>query len=174
MVADYGHGFLNTKIIDEICDKDKFLALNVQCNAGNYGYNFVSKYSNAEFITIDEREIKLESRNRDTDVNVLIKQLSKRIRVDSIIVTRGSAGSTSFSELTDCFDTPAFADKIVDRVGAGDAYFAIASMFAARDRPLKEIAFVGNVVGAIAVEVVGNKFPVSKIQLKKSIISLLK
>jgi bifunctional ADP-heptose synthase (sugar kinase/adenylyltransferase) len=43
IVADYGHGLLSEKAITLLCEKAPFLALNVQVNPGNYGFNLVSR-----------------------------------------------------------------------------------------------------------------------------------
>ena len=69
---------------------------------------------------------------------------------------------------------PAFATKVVDRVGAGDAVFAVSALCAAQQAPMEVIGFIGSVVGAEAVATVGNKRSIERVSLFKHIESLLK
>jgi len=62
----------------------------------------------------------------------------------------------------------------VDRVGAGDAFLAVTALAAAQGAPGEMIGFIGNVVGAEAVEIVGNDKAIDKLKIKKCIVSLLK
>ncbi|MCH7618137.1 MAG: adenylyltransferase/cytidyltransferase family protein [Candidatus Marinimicrobia bacterium] len=174
LVCDYGHGLISDKTISIISEKARYIALNVQCNAGNFGYNFISKYPRAEFITIDESELRLENRSRFGDVDDLLRSVYDKMECSRIIVTQGASGSTAYSEETRHVKAPALAGNIVDRVGAGDAYFAISSLLGAKGYPLDLVSFIGNAVGALAVKIVGNKEPISKVALNKTLISLLK
>ncbi|MBW1988973.1 MAG: hypothetical protein JRI97_05440, partial [Deltaproteobacteria bacterium] len=57
---------------------------------------------------------------------------------------------------------PIFSSKVVDTVGAGDAVFSFCAPCWARGADPEMTAFVGNVVGAIAVGIVCNKRPVAR------------
>ena len=61
IINDFGHGLLTTNIRNIIQKKSKFLALNCQTNSSNVGYNFITKYKIADYITIDEPEATLSS-----------------------------------------------------------------------------------------------------------------
>jgi len=69
---------------------------------------------------------------------------------------------------------PAFARKVVDTVGAGDAFFAIAAPLAAAGGDIDRIGFIGNVVGALKVEIVGHRRSIDKPSLIKALTGLLK
>jgi sugar/nucleoside kinase (ribokinase family) len=62
---------------------------------------------------------------------------------------------------------------VVDTVGAGDAFCALATLAAARALPIEEATFIGQLAGAQAVRVAGNAEPVSKAKLLKSGMTLL-
>ena len=64
---------------------------------------------------------------------------------------------------------PSFTARIVDRVGAGDALLAVASLCAASGVPIDLTGFIGNAVGARAVETVGNRNVVSPEDLWRQI-----
>jgi sugar/nucleoside kinase (ribokinase family) len=63
---------------------------------------------------------------------------------------------------------------VVDTMGAGDAYLAIAAPLAAMGVTNEIIGFIGNVVGAQKVEIVGHRKSVNKIATLKAINALLK
>src|SRR6202008_3829788 len=44
IVADYGHGMLGPRAIEVLASGCKFLAVNTQSNAGNHGFNLISRY----------------------------------------------------------------------------------------------------------------------------------
>ena len=52
---------------------------------------------------------------------------------------------------------PALAEKVVDRMGAGDAFLAATAPLAWAGAPAEVIALVGNIAGAIKVSKVGNQ-----------------
>ena len=70
--------------------------------------------------------------------------------------------------------TPVFSTKVVDTIGAGDAFFAFTAPCFAKGLPLDLVSFLGNVVGALAVQIVCNKRAIEKDELLKFINSLIK
>lgn len=174
IVADYDHGLITPKIIDILTNCTPFLAVNTQINAANIGFHSISKYNHADYVCIHEGEIRLDQRNRTGDLRDLVRDLSSRMNNPSVMITRGSNGSLFYRRNEGFTSCPAFAVKIVDRLGAGDAVLALTSLMAANKVPSDSISFVGNLVGADAVSIVGNKRAVDRIKLIKSITSLMK
>ncbi|MCH7955179.1 MAG: adenylyltransferase/cytidyltransferase family protein [Candidatus Marinimicrobia bacterium] len=174
LVCDYGHGLISENTINSLCKTKTHLAVNVQSNAGNYGYNFISKYPKANIVTVDESELRLENRNKYGEIKDLLENVYEKMDYGQIIVTRGANGSSAFSKETGHIKAPALAGNIVDRMGAGDTFFSLSSLLSAKGVPLEIVSFIGNAVGALAVKIVGNKEPITKILLKKTLISLLK
>jgi len=174
IVADYGHGMISSEIVDVLCDRAKFLAINAQVNAGNHGFNTVSKYRRADFISLSEKEIRLEARNPSGDLQDIVRKTARALGCPRVLITRGNEGSLSYSETEGFFKVPAFAIKTVDRVGAGDAVFAICSMCAAVGAPMEVVGLVGNAVGTEAVGIVGNQRFIERAPLMKHIEALLK
>ncbi len=174
IVADYDHGLLTPKVIDLLTEKSRFLAVNTQINAANMGFHTISKYAFADYVCIHEGEIRLDQRSRKGDLKDLIRVLASRMGDPSIMITRGSNGSIFYRRDEGFAFCPAFAVKIVDRVGAGDAVLALTSVTSADNVPADVISFVGNLVGADAVSIVGNKRAIDRVKLMKSITSLMK
>jgi rfaE bifunctional protein nucleotidyltransferase chain/domain len=174
VVADYGHGMVTPAAADLLCRKAKFLAINTQVNAGNTGFNTISKYRRADYICVSERELRLEARSREKDLREIVEDVSIRFSCPRLMITRGERGSLLYSKSEGFSETPAFTGRVVDRVGAGDAVFAITALCAVQDAPIEVIGFIGNCVGAQAVGVVGNRTPVDRVALSRYIECLMK
>ena len=93
---------------------------------------------------------------------------------DCLITTLGKSGSIGITREGGANRTPIFSSKVVDTIGAGDAYFAFTAPLALRGVPLDLVSFVGNAAGAIAVKIVGNRRPVEKGELLEFVATLLR
>lgn len=173
VVTDYGHGMITPEIVDLLCDHDRFLAINTQTNAANQGYNTVSKYRRADFICVSEKELRLEARSRNKDLRLIITETAEKLSCERMLITRGQHGCLCYRKGEGFFDIPSFTNRIVDRVGAGDALLAVSSLCAAQSAPMEIIGFIGNVVGAQAVEIVGNRNAVNSATVLGQIESFL-
>lgn len=174
IVVDYGHGLLNEEAINELTQKAKFLAVNTQSNAGNNGFKCISQYPKADFVAIANRELQLNYRQKHLTSHEQLQRLDKQYDYKNIMITNGSRGAYACKQHEMIYTVPAFATKIVDRVGAGDAVLAITSLFAYQDAPAELIAFAGNIVGAQAVSIMGNKRFIEKVPLMKHLSHMLK
>lgn len=173
IVNDFGHGLLTKKMISVICKKARYLALNVQANSANFGYNLIFKYPKADFICIDNQEIRLATHDKFSQLQPLIRKIYQKMKCSFIIVTQGSRGSLSYSTKSGFISSPALSDRIVDRVGAGDAFFAITSPCVFIGMSPELVSFLGNVAGALKVQIVGNKKQIELDDLVKFINRLL-
>ena len=69
---------------------------------------------------------------------------------------------------------PAMSKSVVDTVGAGDAFFAVTAPLASVGAPLNQVGFIGNIAGALKVNIVGHQRSVEKVDVLKSITALVK
>lgn len=173
MVNDFGHGFLTPKLIRLIARNAKLLALNVQANSANYGFNIVTKYPRADIATTDIHEIRLATHDRYSDVLKLSKAVARHLHTDTLIITRGAEGATGYNKDKGFVSVPALTDTIIDRVGAGDALYSVIAPCLAGGMDLPTALFVGNAAAAIKIQTVGNKSPVTFDDLKGFITRLL-
>jgi rfaE bifunctional protein nucleotidyltransferase chain/domain len=174
VVADYGHGMLSASAIDVLCKLSRFLAVNTQSNAGNHGFNMISKYPRADYVCLAQREVALETRNQQLTDEEMAEHVSAKLDCARVMITRGSAG-TLYHTLPDRFTrVPALATRIVDRIGAGDAVLCVTALCAAMDAEPEVTAFLGNVVGAEAVAILGNQRSVERIPTIRHVECLLK
>ncbi len=174
VVSDFGHGLLSKNLIKLICQKSKYLAVNVQTNSANIGFNLVTKYPSANCVCIDEMELRYATHDKLGDLRTHAKKVYSQMNCDHIIATRGPHGSICYSEEAGYHNTPAFAYRVVDAIGAGDAFFAYVGPCFAAGLPQELTAFVGNAVGSLAVQIVCNREPVNFVELSKFITRLLK
>tara|TARA_Y100000591_G_C21855074_1_gene715015 strand:+ start:6080 stop:7603 length:1524 start_codon:yes stop_codon:yes gene_type:complete len=169
IISDYGHGFISKKIAKYISKQSVFTSLNAQINASNMAYHTMNNYYDIDCAIINETELRHELRDRESNIKTLMKQLSQRLKADSLVVTRGSDGAIFFDTIKNKFyECPAFAAQIVDKIGAGDAMLALlsCSIKAGFDEDLA--LFMGSLAAAQSVETIGNSTPVAKNQLLKT------
>jgi rfaE bifunctional protein nucleotidyltransferase chain/domain len=174
--TDFGHGLIGPQIVDDLISTSRFLAVNTQSNSANMGYNLITRYPRADYICIDGPEARLALSDRVSAAGDIVYHLAARLpRCSKLIVTQGRHGCMTFERDQLAVHTiPAVARKIVDTVGAGDAFLAVTSPLVAAGMPMDLVGFVGNVVGALKVEIVGHRRAVDKVALIKDLNGLLK
>jgi len=175
VVSDYGHGFITKKVSNRISRSNKFVALNAQINANNVGYHSLNNYRNINFVIINERELRHELRDRHGNLKILIKKLCKKNNIKDLVVTRGSLGAILYNKNQNNFYyCPAFADKVLDKIGAGDTMLtqSFISLLRSKDRNLSLL--LGSLAAAETIKSYGNKDSVTKEVFLKSIKHLLK
>ncbi len=162
LVSDFGHGFITPKIFDTIQKHAKVLAVNTQTNAANSGYNLITKYNNSHYVCLDEGEVRLAAQQKYQDIETVAKEIRQALNANYFMVTLGKKGSIGVNHENELNHTPIFSTKVLDTIGAGDAYFAYTAPCFAKGMPLDLVSFIGNATGAIAVQIMGNKKSVEK------------
>jgi bifunctional ADP-heptose synthase (sugar kinase/adenylyltransferase) len=174
VVADFGHGLLGPSTIQILGEKANYLALNTQNNSINNGYNLVTRYPRADYICIDEEETRLAGRDRFGPIEKIVSGISNQLGCKMMTTTRGYRGSLTHTPPAVFVQTPVFSREVVDPTGAGDAYFALTAACACQGYPPELVGFIGNVIGALAVRIVGNKQPVSQADVFRYIETLMR
>ena len=173
VVSDFGHGAISQYMIDILTRNAPFLAVNTQSNAGNRGFNTITKYPKADYVSLAEHEIRLEMRDTTGKLFPMMHKLSHDMSCRHFVVTRGKKGCMLTDSQGALFQVPGFSQEVVDRVGAGDAFFVMTSLFSVLDAPGELLGFIGNVVGSLAVSVMGNKKSIEKTSVMEYIHQLL-
>jgi sugar/nucleoside kinase (ribokinase family) len=151
-----------------------FLALNCQTNSNNHGFNIISRqYRRADAFTLDEQELMLSSGHRHLDFSAELKALQKNLGSRYAWLTRGPVQTIGLLENDPPCLCPPLEYDVVDTIGAGDAFFSVAALAAARKLPISISTFIGQLAGAQAVRIVGNARPITKQQLLRTGMSLL-
>jgi len=175
IVTDFGHGLIAPSTIKVLEDNAKFLAVNAQSNSANYGFNLITKYPHADFVCIDAPEARLASGDKHGDIEgVTLTRLANTLSCDNIIITLGKAGCLTYARDHKTNTIPVFTSSVIDTVGAGDAFFAIAAPIVAQGANLKLAGIVGNAAGALKVGIVGHRNSIEKASLIKFLTALFK
>ena len=168
IVSDYGHGLITKKLAKLLCKNSKFLALNAQANASNIGYHSIQKYRGVDCVVMNETELRHELRDKNEKLKILVKKLTNMIKIKDLIVTRGSDGAILYNSFNKKYITcPAFASKVVDKVGAGDSMLSIMSILIKSKFKNIISLFLGSLAGALSVGEMSNKVPIKKTKLLK-------
>ena len=143
-------------------------ALNAQVNASNTGYHSIQKYKGVNCLVINETELRQELRDKNEKLDMLTKKLTKMIGIDNLVITSGSDGALLYSSRgKKYFHCPAFASKVIDKIGAGDSMLSIMSILIKSNFKNIISIFLGSLAGAMSVEEMSNKVPIKKVKLLK-------
>lgn len=156
LAVDYGHGFFTKRIIEFLCEHATFLALNVQTNSTNFGFNLISKFPRADYICLDELEARLEARDRFGPLDGIAHSIAKKMHCGRLGMTLGKNGAL-IAEEKELHRIPARPADVVDTVGTGDAYLAITTPCAASGVPADLTGFIGSVAGSLASTILCNE-----------------
>lgn len=173
VASDFGHGLLTPAAKQRLCESGRFLAVNTQINAANIRFHAISNYPRADYVCVNEGELRLDARNRHNEIGELVAGLAAKMRCDRFLVTQGSFG-VSYFDRGSGYQSPALATTVLDRIGSGDAVLALTSSCVASGMPADMVAFVANVIGAQAVQIMGNRDFVTRVATYKFIETLLK
>jgi rfaE bifunctional protein kinase chain/domain/rfaE bifunctional protein nucleotidyltransferase chain/domain len=174
VVPDYGHGMMTQKIIEYVSKNAPFMAVNTQANAGNRGFNTISRYPKADYVCLNGGEIQLEMRMRQSSFEDMVTEISNRFDCPKYTITLGQAGTLHFDDVLGFTKGPALAVRITDRVGAGDAVLSVTAPLVFKNTPWDIVAFLSNLAGAEAVAELGTSKSVNRATLSKHIDSILK
>jgi rfaE bifunctional protein nucleotidyltransferase chain/domain len=175
IVNDFGHGMIKPSTIELLSDKARFLAVNTQANSANFGFNMISKYPRADYVCIDALEARLATGQKHSSVEHLMSHyLVPMMPNTRIVVTQGRDGCLAYAKDQPITQVPALADKVFDTMGAGDAFLAITSPLVAAGGAMRNVAFLGNIAGALKVGIIGHRQSVDKVSMIKAVIAMLK
>jgi len=162
IVLDFGHGTMSQQMIEKVTKEARFLAVNAQTNSNNMGFNLITaKYRRADYVVLDELEARLAAHDRDSPIEDVILKLGYR----KIIVTMGARGAVGFDG--DFYREKALADRVVDTIGAGDAFLCVSAPFAAALFSVKDLVRIGSVAGAIKCGILGHRAHVTREELER-------
>jgi len=172
IVLDFGHGYITQPIVQRLRLRSKFLAVNAQINSSNRGFNTIRKYQGADFISVDEHELRLPYGDRYGPLEQLILALSDETGCRNINVTLGNRG-THYFDGKQFFRAPILTNQVVDTIGAGDASLAATALAVRAGSPAELVPFLGNCMGGLMAQIVGHRQPVSTGDLRRFITALL-
>jgi rfaE bifunctional protein nucleotidyltransferase chain/domain len=175
IATDFGHGLIGPSAVQTLVEYSPFLAVNAQSNSANMGYNLITRYPKADYVCIDAPEARLAVGDRMSPIGDVANAIvNEHIDCPNIIITHGKNGCVTHERGDATHTIPALARNVVDTVGAGDAFLSVTAPMVAAGGSLERVGFIGNVVGALKVEIIGHRKPVEKPALIKGVTALLK
>jgi sugar/nucleoside kinase (ribokinase family) len=125
-------------------------------------------------ICIDAMEARLAVRDKHASIpHILTERLPQLIDCPNVLITDGRQGCYANAN-GGAAHIPSFGTTVVDTVGAGDAFFALAAPCIAAGADCETGGFVGNVAGAIKIGIVGHRRYLTRFEIQRYISTLLK
>jgi rfaE bifunctional protein nucleotidyltransferase chain/domain len=167
IAIDYGHGFLT--------GDEKLFSVNSQSNSGNQGYNYINKFKSVQHMILDEQEMRLEKRDKFTDIKTLNYEFFMTQFVQSVTTTRGADGCTISNQSNDeTISIPALSGKVIDTVGAGDAFFGLYSCLLYNGCDYMLAGFLANIAGYLTANILGHEKHYDALSFKQLLTTLMK
>jgi len=172
IATDYGHGFFDNALLTYISECKKKVFVNVQINSSNLGYQSLFKYQNIDSLFVNEGELRFQYRDKVSDIKQLLQKIKKN-KIRNIFVTRGATGVIACDAKEKFYSCPAFSEKVIDKVGAGDTFLALTAAAMASRVPMDISLFIGSLCAGYSVGYHANKKIIVKENLLNDINSLL-
>ena len=168
MIADFGHGLVDKELY-RLKKNSKFISVNCQLNSTNrkkVNFDFIR---NINLICINETELRTFVGNYHDDIEILAKKVLKKKNIKNMIVTRGKDGIIFVNDKIKTIKCPAFADEIVDKVGAGDTIFFLSSLLLSNKTDIKLTLFISSIAASMNITGLFNSESIKKDELIKNI-----
>lgn len=157
LVADYGHGLLSEQVVQRLAGAKGTVAVNTQSNAGNRGFNSISRYPRVDIVSLNGSEVQLELKKKHTTVSELMPGLGHDLGAQWVVVTEGAGGLALWGPEKGVTQMPAFTEQVRDRVGAGDALFVVVAVLLQVGASTEGVGLFGNLAGASMISDLGNR-----------------
>jgi sugar/nucleoside kinase (ribokinase family) len=152
----------------------RYLAVNTQVNSGNRGYHFITRYPRADFVSLNEQELRMAFHDRHSGLEQIAKRAMEQLSAQHLAVTRGVNGVMSLDAQGESCNIPALSTKVLDRIGAGDAFLALAALALGTGLQPPVAMLIGAAAAALDVQIVCNREPVERGGLINYLKTLLK
>lgn len=165
IVADFGHGFCNGL---EISGKYHYMT---QTNSNNFGYNRMSKWKafakKSACMDLREASLQVNSKTDFSESDAIADLYNYELTADKLFLTLGRRGSAYYDGKT-YVHQPIFKGDVVDTIGAGDTFYAFASLCAEVDfEDINAIMLVPSLAASLSCTWLCNEQAVTKEKLRK-------
>lgn len=152
LVSDYGYGAATPAIVNTLREKGRVVSLPIVLDSR---YRML-QYSGVTAVTPNEPEVEEALGIRiGQDWNKVIaagEQVMERMKLQSLVITRGRDGMVAFDHEHKPVDIPIFgSDQVADVTGAGDTVIAAFTAALAAGATTEEAAQLANYAGGIVV-----------------------
>jgi len=152
LISDYGYGAATPAILNAIRDRGRLERVPVVLDSR---YRLL-QYSGIAAATPNEAEVEEALRTKIGDdwqkVSTAGREIVTRLKLQSLVITRGRDGMAAFSGKHKPVDIPIFgSDQVADVTGAGDTVIATFTAAFAAGASTEEAAQLANYAGGIVV-----------------------
>ena len=146
-----------------------------QINSNSLNNFSIKKFKHSNLIVINEKELQHQMLDKVTSIDILIKKFISKFKCKKLIVTAGNKGF-KFGEMNSNIITQydAFSNKFIDKVGAGDVVFAIASLLLSSKIEKNLSLIIASLAGYKAANIIANKEFIELNNIKNYLFNLLK
>lgn len=152
LVSDYGYGSATPALVSALREKGKLSSLPIVLDSRFR----MLEYSGVTSATPNEPEVEealsIRIGHDWTRLVIAGEQLMRRMKLQSLVITRGRDGMVAFDGKHNPVDIPIFgSDQVTDVTGAGDTVIAAYTAALAAGASTEEAAQVANYAGGIVV-----------------------
>ena len=152
LISDYGYGTATPQILEAVRLKSRLDDIPVTLDSRHR----MLEFSGITAATPNEAEVEESLRVRvGQDWRKLVEagdEVLRRLKLDSLVVTRGRDGMVAFTRRHKPVDIPSFgSDEVTDVTGAGDTVIATFTAALAAGASTEEAAHLANYAGGIVV-----------------------
>ena len=162
ILSDFSYGTLNGRVSKALIETAKkydiVIAADSQTSSqlGN-----LSQFERVDLITPTEIEARMELKDQQSGLAVIIEKLRQSILARSIILKLGADGvllngTDSKGEPIRMDALPSFNSNPVDTSGAGDSLLSAAALSLAVDRDIYKAGLIGSLAASIQISRIGN------------------
>jgi len=150
IVSDYGYGFVTPEVVQPVLCENQSIPVTLDSRFS------LMRFSGFTGCTPNEPEVEaalnITIGNNISKLEQCGKALLKRLRLKSLLITRGKDGMTLFVARKNPVHIPIFgSDEIADVTGAGDTVIAVFTLALACGASFYEAARLSNYAGGLVV-----------------------
>lgn len=158
--SDFRHGIFNRATIPVLSEKLPQGSLRVADSQVASRWGNILEFQGFDLITPNEREARFALADQDSVIRPLALELYKQAGCKLLILKLGARGVITYRradpDVRSFFTLDAFAENVVDPVGAGDALLAYATLALVAGEGPVVASILGSIAAGIACEHDGN------------------
>ena len=158
--SDFRHGMFNRDTIPQLIEAIPPNTMKVADSQVASRWGNILDFKGFDLITPNEREARFALADQDSVIRPLALSLYNAAQCDTLILKLGDKGILTYRAPSDAagsfFSVDAFADIVIDPVGAGDALLAYSTLSLAVEKDAVIASILGSMAAGVACETEGN------------------
>ena len=152
-ISDYNKGFLSRSLLKALINEANKRSIPIIIDPKGSDW---SKYEGATIIKPNEKECFIAAALPGTpDIDAAAEAIFSSVKIDNLLVTRGSKGISLFSNDKQHLMFKTQAREVIDVTGAGDTVLAALSVCMSSGLSISDSILIANIAAGIAVEALG-------------------